>query len=95
MTGAHENSPRGNLSVTSASLRADLSTQITNSSSLCEKAFDELVGLYEKVGQALPLLQQYESFFRTRPHKVKILVLIYKEITTFHQTALEYFRNLG
>ncbi|CVK84365.1 uncharacterized protein FPRN_01929 [Fusarium proliferatum] len=68
--------------------------EITNSSSLCEKAFDELVGLYEKVGEALPLLQQYESFFRTRPHKLKILVLIYKEITTFHQTALEYFRNL-
>ncbi|CVK85016.1 uncharacterized protein FMAN_01938 [Fusarium mangiferae] len=68
--------------------------EITNSSSLCEKAFDELVGLYEKVGEALPLLQQYEGFFRTRSHKLKILVLIYKEITKFHQTALEYFRNL-
>ncbi|SCV33624.1 uncharacterized protein FFB14_04610 [Fusarium fujikuroi] len=29
----------------------------------CTKAFDELVGLYEKVGEALPLLQQYEGFF--------------------------------
>ncbi|RBA12653.1 hypothetical protein FPRO05_04103 [Fusarium proliferatum] len=36
---------------------------ITSSSSACPKAFDELVGLYEKVGKALPLLQQYEGFF--------------------------------
>ncbi|KAK7598537.1 hypothetical protein V3481_000161 [Fusarium oxysporum f. sp. vasinfectum] len=91
---ASENSPRSNLSATSASLRADLGAQTTSSSSSCSKAFDELVGLYEKVGEALPLLQQYEGFFRTRPHKVKILVLIYKEITTFHQITLECFQSL-
>ncbi|EWG35919.1 hypothetical protein FVEG_00106 [Fusarium verticillioides 7600] len=68
--------------------------EITSSSSRCIKAFDELVGLYEKFGEALPLLQQYEDFFRTRPYKVKILVLIYKELTTFHQNALECFQNL-
>ncbi|KAF5628959.1 zinc finger C2H2-type integrase DNA-binding protein [Fusarium sp. NRRL 52700] len=37
--------------------------EITSSSRACNKAFDELVGLYEKVGEALPLLQQYEGFF--------------------------------
>ncbi|KAF5686302.1 zinc finger C2H2-type integrase DNA-binding protein [Fusarium circinatum] len=39
--------------------------EITSSSTECSKAFDELVGLYKKVGEALPLLQQYENFFRS------------------------------
>ncbi|KAF5254484.1 hypothetical protein FANTH_742 [Fusarium anthophilum] len=37
--------------------------EITSSSTQCSKAFDELVGLYQKVGEALPLLRQYEDFF--------------------------------
>ncbi|KAF5590988.1 zinc finger C2H2-type integrase DNA-binding protein [Fusarium pseudocircinatum] len=37
--------------------------EITSSSRACDKAFDELVGLYEKIGEALPLLRQYEGFF--------------------------------
>ncbi|KAF5549979.1 zinc finger C2H2-type integrase DNA-binding protein [Fusarium napiforme] len=43
--------------------------EITSSSAARNKAFNELVGLYQKIGEALPLLQQYEDFFRTRPHK--------------------------
>ncbi|KAJ4283695.1 hypothetical protein NW764_001253 [Fusarium oxysporum] len=92
--GTNDIPPRSNPSTTSASLPADLSAQTTSSSRLCSKAFDELVGLYQKVGEALPLLQQYENFFHTKPYKVKILVLIYKEIATFHRITLECFQSL-
>ncbi|KAF5561822.1 Pfs domain-containing protein [Fusarium phyllophilum] len=37
--------------------------ETTSSSRSSSKAFDKLVGLYEKFGEALPLLKQYEDFF--------------------------------
>ncbi|KAF5633833.1 nucleoside phosphorylase [Fusarium tjaetaba] len=38
--------------------------ETASSSSSSAEAFDKLVGLYEKVGEALPLLKHYEDFFQ-------------------------------
>lgn len=51
--------------------------------------------MYEQAGEALPLLSQHEDFFRSKPQRVKILALIYEEITKFHQIALECFQTRG
>ncbi|RSL89343.1 hypothetical protein CEP51_001245 [Fusarium floridanum] len=56
-------------------------------------AFSELLDIYERIGKALPLLLQYRSLFREKPHMVQILVLIYKDIIKFHQIALKQFRR--
>ncbi|KAF5558574.1 zinc finger C2H2 [Fusarium mexicanum] len=39
--------------------------EITSSSNACSRAYNEIVSLYEKLGGALPLLQQYGEFFRS------------------------------
>ncbi|KAF5984602.1 Pfs domain-containing protein [Fusarium coicis] len=68
--------------------------ETASSPSSPSKSFDKLVGLYEKLGEALPLLKQYEDFFRARPHQAKVLAVIYKEITIFHRIILNYAKEI-
>ncbi|KAI1769143.1 hypothetical protein GGR53DRAFT_528987 [Hypoxylon sp. FL1150] len=56
-------------------------------------AFDELLGTYEKLGESIPLLLQYENHFREDPNMLRVLIIMYKDILEFHRQALRYFQQ--
>jgi tetratricopeptide (TPR) repeat protein len=58
-----------------------------------QKAFQELVNTYESIGESLPLLFQYQELFRTKPHMISVLSLIYEDILNFHRLAMKYFQK--
>jgi hypothetical protein len=49
--------------------------------------------VYQRIGDNLPLLLQYEALFQSDPRIGKILVFIYKDILEFHRRALRYFQQ--
>lgn len=56
-------------------------------------AFNELLDTYEHIGEKLPLLLRYQDLFRSKPHMVRILALIYEDILKFHRITLRYFQQ--
>ncbi|OQD95723.1 hypothetical protein PENSOL_c019G09356 [Penicillium solitum] len=58
-----------------------------------ENAFSELLDTYEYIGENLPLLLQYQELFRTNPHMIKVLSLMYEDILKFHRIAIQYFQQ--
>ncbi|KAH6845783.1 hypothetical protein B0I37DRAFT_381087 [Chaetomium sp. MPI-CAGE-AT-0009] len=61
-------------------------------SSLAE-AFNELLDMYERLGEELPLVQQYERLFSEDPNIKRVLGYLYKDILEFHRRALKYFQQ--
>jgi len=57
------------------------------------EAFSELLDAYERIGENLPLLLQYETLFPKDPRIGKILVYLYKDILEFHRQAISYFQK--
>lgn len=57
------------------------------------EAFNELLDVYQIIGQDMPLLLQYQSIFQDNPHMVRVLALIYEDILEFHRRALKYFQQ--
>jgi hypothetical protein len=57
------------------------------------EAFSELLDTYERIGENLPLLLQYETLFPKDPRIGKILVYLYKDILEFHRQAISYFQK--
>lgn len=64
-------------------------------SSTWANSLDRILDAYEQIGEALPLLQQYESMFKQYPEMQKVLVLIYKDILEFHMPAIRFFGHPG
>ncbi|KAI9685458.1 MAG: hypothetical protein M1822_004589 [Bathelium mastoideum] len=48
---------------------------------------------YQNIGESLPLLSQYESFFEKFPEMAQPLMLIYEDLLEFHLRALKYFKQ--
>lgn len=57
------------------------------------EAFNELLDAYQRIGENLPLLLQYQNLFQTDPKIGKILVFMYEDILEFHRRALNYFQK--
>ncbi|KAI8934776.1 hypothetical protein NX059_008463 [Plenodomus lindquistii] len=57
------------------------------------EAFDALMDAYQRIGEHMPLLAQYEDYFRKQPRMLKLLSLILEDILNFHWKALKYFRT--
>lgn len=57
------------------------------------EAFNELLDVYQTIGQDMPLLLQYQSVFQDNPHMVRVLTLMYEDILEFHRRALKYFQQ--
>lgn len=55
------------------------------------RAFDDLLDMYEQVGEQLDLLGTYGPMFESRPHMKRVLEMIYVDILNFHSQALAYF----
>lgn len=64
-------------------------------SSTWANSLDRILDAYEQIGEALPLLQQYESLFKQYPEMRRVLVLIYKDIVEFHVPAIRFFQHPG
>jgi hypothetical protein len=41
----------------------------------------------------MPLLEQYQSLFGTKPDMIRVLALIYADILKFHKKAVRMFRG--
>jgi hypothetical protein len=48
---------------------------------------------YQRIGEHIPLLGQYESYFRNQPQMFQLLRLIYEDILDFHWKAMKYFKR--
>lgn len=56
---------------------------------------DQILDAYEQIGETLPLLKQYESFFKRHSEMRDILVMIYRDILEFHRPAIRFFDHPG
>jgi hypothetical protein len=56
-------------------------------------AFNELLDVYEQIGEILPLFSQHEELFRDNSHMAEILPLVYKDILEVHRLSLKYFNK--
>ncbi|KAG9233941.1 hypothetical protein BJ875DRAFT_377537 [Amylocarpus encephaloides] len=57
------------------------------------RAFSELLGVYERIGENIPLLTQYQDLFPDNARMAKVLGYMYQDILEFHQKALRYFQQ--
>jgi hypothetical protein len=56
-------------------------------------AFDDLLDMYQQIGEQINLLEKYQSLFENKPHMRRVLEMIYIDILDFHAKALSYFRQ--
>ncbi|KAI4608163.1 hypothetical protein J4E80_009171 [Alternaria sp. BMP 0032] len=54
-------------------------------------SFEQLLDAYERIGEQLPLLVEYESLFHKSPHMIEALEKMYLDILEFHRQALKFF----
>jgi hypothetical protein len=57
------------------------------------EAFDALLDSYQRIGEHIPLLAQYEGYFRNHPQMTRVLRLMYEDILKFHFKAMKYFKK--
>ncbi|EUC34823.1 hypothetical protein COCCADRAFT_92467 [Bipolaris zeicola 26-R-13] len=57
------------------------------------EAFDALLDAYQRIGEHMPLLAQYEDYFRNHPQMTRVLRLMYEDILKFHFKAMKYFQK--
>lgn len=57
------------------------------------EAFDSLLDAYQRIGEQIPLLSQYETYFSNYPIMRQVLRLQYEDILNFHWKAMKYFKQ--
>ncbi|KAK8053544.1 hypothetical protein PG996_012845 [Apiospora saccharicola] len=57
------------------------------------KAFHELLDMYEKLGESIPMVLQFEELFKDDANMRKVLSIMWKDILEFHRQALKYFQQ--
>jgi hypothetical protein len=78
---------------------SDLCTRLTNAiignQAACtfSEAFDVLIDAYQRIGELIPLLSQYESLFQNHPQMSRVLSLMYEDILEFHWKAMQHFKQ--
>ena len=55
------------------------------------EAFDTLLDAYERIGECIPLVEQYRELFTGNSHMDEALAKIYDDILEFHRRALRFF----
>ena len=56
-------------------------------------AFSALIDAYQRIGETIPLLIQYDVLFQKNPDMRQVLELMYHDIFDFHLQALKYFKG--
>ncbi|KAL5330616.1 hypothetical protein ACEPPN_000135 [Leptodophora sp. 'Broadleaf-Isolate-01'] len=54
-------------------------------------SFETLLDAYGQLGEHIPLLEQYHSLFGSSKEMQTVLVMIYKDILSFHKEATKFF----
>ncbi|KAL1861382.1 hypothetical protein Daus18300_008913 [Diaporthe australafricana] len=62
-------------------------------SSSWSNAFQDLIDMYEKIGESLPQLLQTERLFHEDTAMRRVLAFMYKDILEFHRIAMKYFKQ--
>lgn len=59
------------------------------------KAFDDLLDMYQEIGEQVGVLEKYQNLFdwKEKSHMRQVLEMIYIDILDFHAKALSYFRQ--
>jgi hypothetical protein len=57
------------------------------------EAFEELLAIYQDIGESLPMFAQYENLFKEKDYMRTALGYIYKDLCSFHQQAYAYFKK--
>ncbi|KAK8015049.1 hypothetical protein PG990_008345 [Apiospora arundinis] len=57
------------------------------------KAFHELLDVYERLGESIPMVLQFEELFRKDDNMRRVLSGMWKDILEFHKHALKYFQQ--
>ncbi|RFU25373.1 hypothetical protein B7463_g10968, partial [Scytalidium lignicola] len=66
---------------------------ILQTASTWADSFESILEAYSQIGEHMPLLEQYQSLFGTKPHMIRVLALIYTDILKFHKKAVRMFRG--
>lgn len=48
---------------------------------------------YQRIGEHIPMLAQYEDYFRSQPRMIQLLQMIIEDILDFHWKAMKYFQT--
>jgi hypothetical protein len=56
-----------------------------------ERAFDNVLDVYQQLGYKIPPLYEYVSLFTELPESEGCLVYIYQDVLTFHRLAYKLF----
>ena len=54
-------------------------------------SFETLLEAYEKIGEQLPCLEEYNALFHNNAYMIDALELMYIDILEFHQQAMRFF----
>ncbi|KAH4922495.1 hypothetical protein HBI23_095700 [Parastagonospora nodorum] len=57
------------------------------------EAFDTLLDAYQRIGEHIHLLKQYEAYFQNQLHMCHPLALVYEDILAFHGKAMQFFKK--
>ena len=67
--------------------RRKLLTSCKKTANLTERAFDNVLNIYEQLGNKILPLYEYIRLFTGLPECEGCLVYIYRDVLTFHQVA--------
>jgi hypothetical protein len=70
-------------------------TLYSQTSSTWTESLDAILDAYQKLGESLPKLAQYEPLFRKNFDMALILVLIFDDVLRFNRWVLTLFRSKG
>jgi hypothetical protein len=56
-------------------------------------AFNTILDAYEQIGESMPQLIQYQTFFRENTYMAKVLALLFEDILGFHLEAVKHFKK--
>lgn len=56
-------------------------------------AFNTILDSYERIGEIIPQLTQYQAFFSENDHMQVVLSQVFEDILNFHAKSVQYFQK--
>ena len=72
-------------------IKASIANQSIKTTNPRERAFDNVLDVYEQLGNNIPLLYEYTRLFTGLPESERCLVYVYQDVLTFHRLAYRLF----
>lgn len=58
-------------------------------------SFDTILWAYEKIGERIPLLAEYQDIFKDNASLQEVLAKMFADILEFHQGAMKIYSGKG